>query len=83
MPQFENGWNIFSVNSTGYTVEYHVKKITNDNSLVYGRDYDVYVLMRIKHHGTEHLLLALIMLLCQKSDFRQTDDALAVTPRIS
>ena len=42
MPQFENGWNIFSVNSTGYTVEYHVKKITNDNSLVYGRDYDVY-----------------------------------------
>ena len=42
MPQFENGWNIFSVNSTGYTVEYHVQKITNDYTLVYGRDYDVY-----------------------------------------
>ena len=23
-------------------IEYHVKKITNDYSLVYGRDYDVY-----------------------------------------
>ena len=43
MPQFENGWNIFSVNSTGYTVEYHVQKITNDYTLVYGRDYDVLI----------------------------------------